>query len=80
MAWVRGGAGKLAGRHRPTLFNLSASLGAKQSLAEIGLRESDLDRAADLAVQSSYPNPTTLTCARIRALLGAAFHGRRPMA
>ena len=30
-------------------------------LAEIGLREEDLDRAADLAVESPYPNPTPLT-------------------
>jgi maleylacetate reductase len=50
----------------------------KQSLADIGLRESDLDRAADLAVQNLYPNPTPLTRSGIRALLDAAFHGRRP--
>jgi alcohol dehydrogenase class IV len=61
------------------LFDLAAALGAKQSLAEIGLRESDLDRAADLAVESPYPNPTPLTRKRIRALLDAAFHGRRPV-
>ena len=47
-------------------------------LAEIGLREEDLDRAADLAVESPYPNPTPLTRERIRALLDDAFHGRRP--
>ena len=55
-------------------------IGAKQSLAEIGLREEDLDRAADLAVESPYPNPTPLTRERIRALLGDAFHGCRPAA
>jgi maleylacetate reductase len=69
----------LAGRHRPTLFDLAAALGAKQSLADIGLRESDLDRAADLAVESSYPNPTPLTHAGVRALLDDAFHRRRPV-
>jgi hypothetical protein len=31
------------------LFDVAAALGARQSLAEIGLREEDLDRAADLA-------------------------------
>ena len=60
------------------LFDLAAALGAKQSLAEIGLRESDLDRAADLAVQSPCSNPTPLTLERIRALLDDAFLGRRP--
>jgi maleylacetate reductase len=60
------------------LFDLAASLGAKQSLAEIGLREEDLDRAADLATQSPYPNPTPITRERIRALLDHAFHGQNP--
>jgi maleylacetate reductase len=60
------------------LFDLAASLGAKQSLAEIGLREEDLDRAADLAAQSPYANPTPITRERIRTLLEEAFHGRRP--
>jgi maleylacetate reductase len=58
------------------LFDLAAALGARQSLAEIGLRERDLERAADLAVQDPYPNPTPVTRAGIRSLLEAAFHGR----
>jgi maleylacetate reductase len=60
------------------LFDLAAALGAKLRLADIGLRESDLDRAADLAVESPYPNPTPITRDGIRALLDDAFHGRRP--
>jgi maleylacetate reductase len=60
------------------LFDLAAALGAKQALAEIGMRESDLDRAADLAVESPYPNPTPVTRAGLYRLLEAAFHGRRP--
>jgi maleylacetate reductase len=60
------------------LFDLATALGAKQSLAEIGLRESDLDRAADLAVESPYPNPTPLTRPGLRALLDDAVYGRRP--
>jgi maleylacetate reductase len=59
-------------------FDLAASLGAKLRLTDIGLRASDLDRAADLGVQSAYPNPTPITRARIRALLDNAFHGGRP--
>jgi hypothetical protein len=49
---------------------------ANSSTTDIGLRESDLDRAADFAVQSPYPNPAPLTRAGIRALLDDAFHGR----
>ena len=60
------------------LFDLAAALGARQSLAEIGLRERDLDRAADLAAEDPYPNPTPITRAGLRALLDDAFHGRRP--
>jgi alcohol dehydrogenase class IV len=60
------------------LFDLAAALGAKQSLAAIGLREEDLDRAADLALESPYPNPIPLTREGIRALLDDAFHGRGP--
>jgi alcohol dehydrogenase class IV len=60
------------------LFDLAAALGARQALADVGLRASDLDRAADLATQDPYPNPSPLTRAGLRALLDAAFHGRRP--
>jgi maleylacetate reductase len=42
------------------------------------MREEDLNRAADLAVESPYPNPTPITSAGIRTLLDDAFHGRRP--
>jgi len=43
-----------------SLFDVAAVLGARQALAEIGLRVSDLDRA-DRAAQDPYPNPTPLT-------------------
>jgi maleylacetate reductase len=60
------------------LFDLAAVLGAKLRLADLGLREADLDRAADLAIQSPYPNPTPVTRDGIRALLDDAFRGTRP--
>jgi maleylacetate reductase len=53
---------------------------ANSSTADIGLREEGLDRAADLAAQDPYPNPTPLTRAATRVLLENAFHGRRPAA
>ena len=39
------------------------------------MRESDLDLAADLAVEREYPNPRPVTKSEIRQLLEAAFRG-----
>jgi maleylacetate reductase len=53
-------------------------LGAPVSLAALGLKAADLDKAADLAVQNPYHNPRPITREGIRALLQDAFDGRRP--
>ena len=60
------------------LFDLAKSLGAPTSLGEIGMREADLDRAAELATLSPYWNPRAIERDAIRALLDDAFYGRRP--
>jgi maleylacetate reductase len=60
------------------LYRLAVSLGAPTSLAAIGMKAADLDRAADLAVQNPYYNPRPISRAGIRALLQDAFDGRRP--
>ncbi|MEO8524610.1 MAG: maleylacetate reductase [Caldimonas sp.] len=60
------------------LFDLAASHGAPTALKDIGMRAEDLDRAADLAVQSPYPNPRPLERGLIRDLLQRAFDGVRP--
>jgi maleylacetate reductase len=60
------------------VFDLAARHGAATSLAAIGMREADLDRAADLAVQTPYPNPRTLDRASVRELLQRAWEGVRP--
>ena len=60
------------------LFDLAKSLGAPTALGEIGMREADLDRAAELATVSPYWNPRPIERAGIRALLDDAFYGRRP--
>jgi maleylacetate reductase len=62
----------------PAIFDLAASLGAPTSLAALGLGEDDLDRAAELATRSPYPNPAPVTRDGVRRLLDDAFHGRRP--
>ena len=60
------------------LYDLAASLGAPTSLAALGLKAEDLDRAADIAVQNPYYNPRPITREGVRALLQDAFEGRRP--
>ena len=60
------------------LFDLARSLGAPTALRDIGMPESGLDRAADLAMASPYWNPRPIERAGIRALLDDAFDGRRP--
>lgn len=62
------------------LHDLAARNGATMSLRELGLAERDLDRAADLAAASPYPNPRPVERAALRSLLDDAWHGRRPAA
>lgn len=68
------GGGSAAGG----LYDFARSIGAPQSLGEIGIEEADLDRAAAIAVKNAYQNPRPLERAAIRDLLQAAWEGRRP--
>jgi maleylacetate reductase len=60
------------------LFALTRGLGLTRTLADLGLREVDLDRAAELTAQGAYPNPRTVTRAGVRAVLAAAYAGEPP--
>lgn len=63
------------------LFDLACENGAPMALRDIGMKESDLDRAADIAIANPYWNPREINAqARpaIRQLLQDAFEGRRP--
>jgi alcohol dehydrogenase class IV len=62
------------------LYQLAKRLGAPVSLAEIGMKESDLDRAAELATETPYPNPRPVERAPVRQLLEDAYRGARPRA
>jgi maleylacetate reductase len=57
------------------LLSLARNIDAPRTLDELGMQESDLDRAADLAVERQYPNPAPITRDGIRVLLDAAFRG-----
>src|SRR5580704_6698702 len=60
------------------LFDLARRLNAPVALKDIGMPPDGIERAADLAVASPYPNPRPVEREGIRALLDDAFHGRRP--
>jgi maleylacetate reductase len=60
------------------LFDLGAALGCPTSLRELGLREEQLDAAAERVVETPYPNPRPFTADDVRALLRDAWAGRRP--
>lgn len=60
------------------LHDFTRSLKAPMSLRALGLRDVDLDRAAELACQTPYPNPRPVTERDIRALLQAAWAGTAP--
>jgi maleylacetate reductase len=60
------------------LHALAARLGAPTALRDIGMPADGLDRAADLAAQTPYPNPRALERAPLRALLQRAYDGTPP--
>ncbi len=60
------------------LWDFATEIGAPTRLADLGLTETDLDRAADIAVQNAYANPRAFDRADIRRLLQAAYEGQRP--
>ncbi|MDP2121911.1 MAG: maleylacetate reductase [Hoeflea sp.] len=60
------------------LWDFAKAAGAPLRLADLGLSETDLDQAAEIAVQNSYANPRPFTQDDIRALLQAAWEGQRP--
>jgi len=60
------------------LYDLETKLALKMRLADLGMPERDLERAAKLASESPYPNPAPLTYDGILSLLRAAHAGRRP--
>jgi alcohol dehydrogenase class IV len=60
------------------LHELAHRLGLPKTLAEIGMPESGIDRAADIAVQNAYANPRPVERASIRELIVAAYRGEPP--
>ncbi|MVA56774.1 maleylacetate reductase [Agrobacterium vitis] len=63
-----------------TLYDFARRSHAPMALKDLGLKESDLDRAADLAAQNPYWNPRPVERDAIRRLLQAAWAGEPPVA
>ena len=60
------------------LHAFALRVGAPTALRDLGLREADLDRAAEIATRNPYWNPREITRDGIRALLDAAWRGDPP--
>lgn len=60
------------------LYELGRRLPIPRTLAELGMREHDLKRAAELAVEKPYPNPRPVTKEGVLSILRKALDGVSP--
>jgi len=78
MAAISRALASSSGNAPAALQRFAAALGAPTSLKAIGMPADGLDRAADLAAKTPYPNPRPLDRAALRALLQRAYDGAAP--
>ena len=60
------------------LYDLAKAIGAPVALRDLGMKESALDEAAQLAIRNPYFNPRPVERVAIRQLLQDAWEGNRP--
>jgi maleylacetate reductase len=60
------------------LRELAGGLGAPRTLAELGMEEAGLARAATQVAAESFPNPREVTANGVLGLLTAAYEGWEP--
>jgi maleylacetate reductase len=60
------------------IYELARDNGAAIALKDIGMKEADLDRAAEIACANPYWNPRPIELGPLRALLQDAFEGAPP--
>jgi len=60
------------------IYDLEKRLGIPLKLADIGMQEADLERAAKIAAEAPYPNPRKVEYEPVLKLLRDAYEGRRP--
>lgn len=62
------------------IFDLARQVGAPRGLKELGMPESGIDKAADIALANPYWNPRPLERSGIRELIARAWAGEEPTA
>jgi alcohol dehydrogenase class IV len=60
------------------LYDLAGRIGAKRALRDIGMPESGIGRAAEMALANPYWNPRPLDLEAIKGLIGRAWSGAPP--
>ena len=60
------------------IYDLEKRLGLPMRLADVGMKEGDLERAARIATEAPYPNPRKVDYAAVLELLRSAYLGHRP--
>jgi len=60
------------------IFDLERKLSLPLKLADLGMKEADLERAARIATEAPYPNPRKVEYAPVLELLRNAYAGRLP--
>ena len=71
---------KILGGDAPglSLWRFAQEIGSPMALKDLGLAESDLDRAAEIATRNPYWNPREITRDGVRELLQDAWSGEAP--
>lgn len=62
------------------IFNLAKTVGAPTALKDIGIKESDIDRAAEITTEAAINNPEPVTTKRVKEMLERAWAGEPPKA
>lgn len=60
------------------IYDLEKRLGLPMRLADLGMKEGDLERAARIAIEAPYPNPRKVDYTGVLLLLRSAYLGHRP--
>ena len=60
------------------IYDLEKRLGLPMRLADVGMKEGDLERAARIATDAPYPNPRKVDYAAVLELLRSAYLGHCP--
>ena len=61
------------------IYDLASGIGAPRALKDLGMPESGIDKATDIALSNPYWNPRPLEREAIRKLISRAWAGEEPM-